>query len=246
MQAYTTFATVYDELMDNVPYEEWGTYIHGLLLKNHVSKGVIADLGCGTGKITRFLANKGYEMIGVDYSVDMLSIAREHTTDEIMYVNQDMSQLDLGEEMDAIVSICDSLNYLTEEELIKDTFKRVFDHLKENGCFIFDLNTEYKFKEILGENTFAENREEVSFIWDNFYDEEEKINEYDLTLFLKGEDGRFDRFQEFHYEKAYDLESIKQWLEEAGFTSIQCFNAFTDQEPKSDSERVYCIAKKTV
>lgn len=187
MEAYSGFAEVYDLFMDNVPYEEWNTYLSGLLQEYGISDGLVLELGCGTGKITRLLAKAGYDMIGVDNSEEMLQIAREQGEegDGILYLLQDMREFELYGTVRAVVSICDSMNYILEEADLREVFRLVNNYLDPGGIFIFDMNTIYKYKELLGETTICENREEGSFIWENYYEEEEQINQYDLTLFIK-------------------------------------------------------------
>lgn len=191
MEAYTSFAAVYDTFMDNVPYEEWGRYLHRLLREYSIDSGMVLDLGCGTGTMTEYLAERGYDMIGVDYSEDMLEIALEkklRSGHDILYLCQDMREFELYGTVRAIVSICDSVNYITEPSELQQVFYWVNNYLDPDGIFIFDFNTEYKYREILGDCTIAESREDCSFIWDNYYYEEEKINEYELSLFVRDEE----------------------------------------------------------
>lgn len=248
MDAYTGFAAVYDMFMDNIPYGEWCTYLEGILKKYGVEDGLVLDLGCGTGKLTRLLAGDGYDMIGVDISEDMLEIAMEHQAEEggeILYLLQDMREFELYGTVRAVVSICDSMNYLMEYEDLVQVFSLVNNYLDPKGIFVFDLNTPYKYQKILGEQTIAENREEGSFIWENYYDEEEAVNEYDLTLFIREEDGRFRKYEETHYQRAYSLKTIKMALKEAGMEFMEAYDAFTKEPPKEDSERIYVIARES-
>ena len=176
MDAYTGFASVYDMFMDNIPYEEWCAYLTGLLREYGVDDGLVLDLGCGTGTLTRLLAEKSYDMIGVDLSDEMLEIAMEKEAEDpkgILYLMQDMRAFELYGTVRAIVSICDSMNYMLEYEDFVEVLRLANNYLDPGGVFIFDLNTIYKYKETMGETTIAENREEGSFIWENFYDEEE-------------------------------------------------------------------------
>lgn len=206
MQAYTGFAQVYDIFMDNVPYDNWTGYLTGLLQEYGVKDGLVLELGCGTGKVTRRLALKGYDMIGIDLSDEMLEIAREKEYSEdswteaaepegdlngrnpILYLQQDMREFELFGTVSAVVSICDSMNYITSEEDLIKVFQLVNNYLDPGGLFIFDMNTEYKYKNLLGDATIAENREECSFIWENYYDEENRMNEYNMTIFVKAEE----------------------------------------------------------
>lgn len=147
MEAYTSFAAVYDTFMDNIPYEEWKSYLKELLKEYGVQDGLVLDLGCGTGTMTELLAADGYDMIGVDNSEEMLEIAREKqikSGHEILYLLQDMREFELYGTVGAVFSICDSLNYITEPEELKQVFRWVNNYLDPGGIFIFDFNTEYK------------------------------------------------------------------------------------------------------
>ena len=247
MDAYTSFAAVYDTFMDNIPYEEWKSYLEELLKEYGVQDGLVLDLGCGTGTMTELLAADGYDMIGVDNSEEMLEIAREKqikSGHEILYLLQDMREFELYGTVGAVFSICDSLNYITEPEELKQVFRWVNNYLDPGGIFIFDFNTEYKYREVLGDQTIAESREDCSFIWDNYYDKESQINEYVLNLFIQGGDGRYDRCEEVHYQKGYALTEIRELIEAAGMIWEGAYDAFTMEPPKADSERVYIVARE--
>jgi len=247
MDAYTSFASVYDAFMDNVPYEEWTEYLCGLLREYGVQDGLVLDLGCGTGNVTERLARQGYDMIGVDNAQDMLQIAMEKRAEsglDILYLWQDMREFELYGTVAAIVSICDSMNYLTEYEDLVQTLKLVNNYLDPQGIFIFDLNTVYKYQEVIGDSTIAESREECSFIWDNSFDEETRINEYDLTLFIQEDGDLYRRFDETHYQRAYTMEEVKRAVAEAGMEWVASYDAFTREEPKKDSQRVYVVVRE--
>ena len=187
MDAYTSFARVYDMFMDDIPYDEWCAYLTGLLREYGVNDGLVLDLGCGTGTLTELLDDAGYDMIGVDCAEDMLEIAMEKKLEsgkDILYLLQDMREFELFGTVRAVVSICDSMNYLLEYEDLVQTLKLVNNYLDPGGVFIFDLNTPYKYKTLLADHTIAENREEGSFIWENDFDEESRLNTYALTLFI--------------------------------------------------------------
>lgn len=247
MDAYTGFAAVYDMFMDNIPYGKWSEYLTSLLEEYGVTDGLVLDLGCGTGTLCRLLAARGYDMIGVDVSDEMLEIAMEKQADNpdgILYLHQDMREFELYGTVRAVVSICDSMNYLMEYEDLVQVLKLVNNYLDPKGVFVFDLNTVYKYREELGEQTIAENRDEGSFIWENFYDEEEMLNEYDLTLFIREEDGRYRKYEETHYQRAYGLETVKQAIDEAGMEFVAAYDAFTKEPPREDSERIYVVARE--
>lgn len=301
MEAYTDFAEVYDELMDDTPYEEWCKFLMEVFRRygvDDVSKSVargqqdttidtdvtncnqekpedaapltamsaecmgtdletvdeklrqerntVLDLGCGTGTLTELLARKGFDMIGVDNAEEMLRIAmekRERLGLDILYLLQDMRELELYGTVGAVVSVCDSLNYLLAEEDIVQTFSRVNDYLYPQGIFVFDFNTVYKYRTVIGDATIAENREDCSFIWENYYHEEQEINEYDLTVFV-AEGERFRRFQEVHYQRGYRLSQMKELLERAGLEFLEALDADTHGEVKQESERIYVVARK--
>lgn len=248
MDAYTSFASVYDTFMDNIPYEEWAEYLVDLLKEYGISNGLVLDLGCGTGNMTELLASAGYDMIGVDNAEEMLEIAMEKRAKsghDILYLLQDMREFELYGTVKAIVSICDSMNYITEEDDLLEVFRLANNYLDPKGIFIFDFNTVYKYREVLGNQTIAEDREDCSFIWDNYYYENEQINEYELSLFIKEQDSDlYRKYQEMHYQKAYDLETIKGLVEESGLEYITAYDAFTRNQPTEESERIYVIVRE--
>lgn len=247
MEAYKSFASVYDEFMDNIPYDEWGEYIHKLLIDNNINKGNIVELGCGTGSITQILDSYGYNMVGIDISLDMLSIAnekKEKSNKNITYQYQSMADFELEKKVDACVCVCDSSNYLIEDGELFSCFRSVYNNLKEDGILIMDFKTEYFYEKELGECTIAENRDDASFIWENYYYKEDKINEYILTLFIKDKAGKFDKYEETHYQRAYSIKEIKQYLTASGLKLINIYDAFTNKKPSRHSQRVYIVAKK--
>ncbi len=288
MQAYTGFAQVYDIFMDNVPYDEWTNYLVGLLKEYGLHSGLVLELGCGTGSITRRLAAKGFDMIGIDISEEMLEIAREieynrdfdcsedfieanelQERSNILYLQQDMREFELYGTVSAVVSICDSMNYITSEEDLLKVLQLVNNYLDGGGIFIFDMNTVHKYKDILGDNTIAENREDCSFIWDNYYYEDKMINEYDVTIFVKVDEevedeleadekealkgyeknrdssvSLYEKYEELHYQKAYTIDTVIRLIEKAGMEFVTVYDAFTHNPPDEKSERVYFVARE--
>lgn len=252
MEAYTDFASVYDELMDNTPYDQWCDNIVKVLGEYGINDGLVLDLGCGTGSLTQLLAAKGYDMIGVDYSEEMLNIAcqkREKSGYDILYLNQDMREFELYGTVHAIVSICDSINYLLEDEDVVTCFKLVNNYLDPKGIFFFDFNTNYKYETIIGDRVIAETRDDCSFIWENFYDPEEMMNEYDLTVFVRENEEKpdtFRRFQETHFQRGYTLEEMRGFIEEAGLVFLKAYDADTLEEVTPQSQRIYCVAQESM
>ncbi|GFI30734.1 cypemycin N-terminal methyltransferase [Lachnospiraceae bacterium] len=261
MEAYTGFARVYDLFMDNVPYGEWSRYLLSLLKEYGAKDGIVLELGCGTGKMTRLLSRAGYDMIGIDNSEEMLQMAREaeyeakeypavqaesQSREDILYLLQDMREFELYGTVKAVVSICDCVNYILEEEELLQVFRLVNNYLDPGGVFIFDLNTLYKYREVLGENVICENREEGSFIWENFYDEKEKLNQYDLTLFLREEESSplYRKYEETHFQRGYELKQVKMLLEQAGMEVLAVYDGYTREPVRDDSQRVTVIARE--
>lgn len=210
----------------------------------------ILDLGCGTGTLTELLAGRGYDMIGIDNSEEMLLIAMDKRDDlglEILYLQQDMRAFELYGTVGAVISVCDSVNYLLEEEEVVQTFRLVNNYLYPGGLFIFDFNTVYKYEVVIGDTTIAENREKCSFIWDNYYHEEEEINEYDLTIFVQEEEkaDTYRRFQETHYQRGYRLEQMQDYLRRAGLAFVEAIDADTHGAVTDTSERIYVVARES-
>ena len=262
MEAYTGFAEVYDIFMDNIPYDQWAKYVIELLENNGINAQIenpsIIDLGCGTGTFTKILSDAGFEMIGIDNSEEMLMIASSKIYEEsqesddseeyqnsgsIVYTLQDMRDFAVPSEVAAIVSVCDSMNYIIEEDELSEVFRCVKKALEENGIFIFDMKTQHFYRDILGENTIAENRENAAFIWDNYYYEEESINEYEMVIFVEEKSGLFRKFEETHIQRGYSIEEVKISLAVSGLEIVNIYDAFTQNPPTDNSERIYFVVK---
>ena len=246
---YESFAHLYDEFMQTIPADEWADYIEQLFEKHQLRPHLVLDLACGTGSLALELNQRGYDMIGVDGSEEMLQQAGEKAenagkSEEILFLLQDMREFELYGTVDAIVCTCDSLNYLLEEEDIRQVFALAENYLDQGGLFLFDMNTEYKYRQILGEQTFADTTEDGAFIWDNYFYEDEKINEYQVTFFEEMENGLYRRSEETHYQKAYRPEDIRKWLEEAHLKVEGIYDSFTLNQPDEKSERITFVARE--
>ncbi len=260
MESYQDFSYVYDEFMDETPYELWCERVEGLIEKYGISKktrnarevlesekNLVVDLGCGTGTFTEMLYQKGYDMIGIDNSESMLSVAMEKRCEsgsEILYLLQDMRELELYSTVGCVVSVCDCINYILDKDELSEVFKKVNNYLYPGGIFIFDFNTDYKYREIIGDTVIAENRDDCSFIWENYYDEESCINEYDLTIFVKEEEELFRKFTETHLQRGYTAEEIEHLLKKAGMQLVTMKDADTEGEITPESQRVYVVARE--
>lgn len=245
MASYESFAQVYDIYMDNVPYCEWCRNLLSIMEKYQIPKGLMAELGCGTGKMTRLLQQEGFDMIGIDNSYDMLGIAMEQGPADILYLCQDMREFELYGTVGAIVSVCDSMNYLSTPEDLTQVLRLANNYLDPGGIFVFDMNTEYKYAQILGDNVFAENRERGSFIWENEYDEESRINAYELTLYMADEDGEiYHRYAEEHFQRAFTLEEIQHAIRISGMTFLEALDVDTMGPLCDTTERMYIICRE--
>ena len=242
MEAYTSFAYVYDTFMDNVPYGEWARHIREKLCEHGVTDGIVLDLGCGTGTMTERLAGYGYDMIGVDNSEEMLELAMEKKTEsgyDILYLLQDMRGFELYGTVRAVVSVCDSVNYITEPDELEEVFRLVNNYLDPKGIFLFDFNTVHKYRDVIGDSTIAEDRGVCSFIWDNRYYEKEQINEYDLTLFIAEDFNPMENaYALLSEEGAGDLEDT-MFSEEEGGENGSLYRRYTE----THYQRGYTLAE---
>jgi len=243
---YGDFASIYDRLMYDVEYSKWADYIEAIFKKYNKKPQTVVDLGCGTGSMCIELTKRGYEMIGIDLSVDMLSCARDKSEREhcdILFLNQDIAKFELYGTVDAAISIMDSVNYLTLKSDLNSFFKLVYNYLNPEGLLIFDINTEYKLKNILGNNTYYEIDDDVSYIWCNNYDRKKKICQFDLTFFVK-ENELYRRYDETHFERAYSVDEIKKSLNKSGLKLLAICNELSFSPPVKNSERLFFICQK--
>jgi len=244
---YGSFATVYDELMDDVPYDRWAGWYTGRLRSHGIEDGLVLDLGCGTGELTGRLSDQGYDMIGVDASEDMLSEARGKAGGRsILYLQQDMRSFELYGTVRAVISSCDTMNYLLTEEDLEQVLRLVRNYLDPGGVFLFDMNTSYKYRELIGDTTIAETRDDCAFIWENSWFEDEKLNQYDLTLFERGTGGLYRRSHELHTQRGWEMPEVRAAAERCGLDWIAAYEDFTMQaaaEERPCGRVVYETAK---
>lgn len=247
--SYGIFSSVYDILTENVEYERIADKICSLLTRNGINGGLLLDLGCGTGTLSFLLENKGYDVIGVDPSEDMLAVANEKKYDEnssAIFLCQSGEELDLYGTIDCAVCVLDTVNHMEALEKIKETFSKVSLFMNMGGIFIFDINTPYKHEKILGDNTFVYDMDEVYCVWQNSFDKEEMETKIDLDFFIKNEDDEgYERYSESFSEYAYKTEDILTILNECGFEIISLCDDYTDEKIKEDTQRITIVAKKT-
>jgi len=246
MTEYDIFSKFYDELTENVEYKKRAEYVNALIKNNCVGAQTVVDLACGTGSLTVELAEMGYEMIGVDCSVQMLSEAQNKAYDSgsnIMFLCQRMQDLDLYGTVDAVVCMLDSINHITEESEVLEVFKKVSLFMNKGGVFIFDVNTPYKHKEVLGNNTFVYETDDVFCVWQNELESDNKTVNITLNFFEKDEDVYY-REEESFSEKAYELGKLEDMLKTSGMTVVGMYDEMTDNIPNEKSERIFIVAKK--
>ena len=234
---YEDFSEVYDLLMGDIPYEAWCAKITGLLRSYGVDSGLVLELGCGTGTMTELMAGAGYDMIGVDASEQMLQKAlekRDASGHDILYLLQDMRDFELYGTVGAVISVCDSMNYMLTTEDLATVFRLVNNYLDPGGIFIFDMKTPYCYENVLADRTVAEAFQDAAYIWDNYYDEETRLNEYEITVFTEDEDGRYTRFSELHRQHAFTLEEVLTAAKEAGMEPVAIAKADNESEEEED------------
>lgn len=242
---YNEFAQVYDELMGDVNYEQWTDYLYRLLLNAPKEVKTILEFGSGTGNLTTRLAKKGFDMTAVDISEDMLTIADEKADREGLDINfylGDMSSFVINDKFDAVISACDTVNYLDDLDKIAGFIEGAYDALNPGGVLLFDINTITKFKKTIGDNTFVYNLEDVYCVWESQADENRV--DYDLTFFTKGEDGRYDRHEESQSQYAYEVRDIYQILKDTGFKDIKVYNFGSFLAGTDEHDRLQIWAQK--
>lgn len=246
MASYENFAQIYDSLMDEVDYKKWAKYLQDVMSYNNVSPKHILDLACGTGNITIPLSQLGYNLWGVDISEQMLSVAENKARangERIRFIRQDMRDLSLTKSFDAVVCACDGVNYIIDEKELIQVFREVHKILNPGGIFIFDISSFYKLENILGDNTFIEEKNGIFYSWENSFDTESSTDTMRLNFFVP--EGRlYRRIEEIHIQKAYEIDNIYKMLLESGYTGIEVFDEFKFVKANEKSERIFFTAKK--
>ena len=243
---YTSFASAYDVMMENVDYIRWADYVDRLFaLYNYLPKRVL-NIACGTGSIDVLLARRGYEMSGIDLALEMIIWAKEKAKRQginLTLWQQDMRQLTVAKPYDAALCLYDSINYMKTEDELGTAFKKVSEALVPHGMFIFDVTTEHNIVKHFHRQTFAENHETFSYIWKNLYLYKEKVCKTILTFFLK-ENDHYRKYDELHIQKIFSVDQVKNLLEQAGFKLLSSFDAFSFNKWGKSSERINFTAVK--
>lgn len=244
--SYDDFSRFYDLLTDNVEYEKRADYFCRLLSLCGIKNGILLDLGCGTGNMSFEMAEKGFDVIGVDSSIGMLNAAQQKMFEKgtrVLLLNQNMQEIDLYGTVDCAVCVLDGINHLPDADDVKKTFEKVSLFMNKGGAFAFDVNTVYKHQNVLADNVFVYEPENVYCVWQNSFNAAD--NSVDISLdFFEEEDGVYYRSSENFTEKAYELSDIKLWLEESGFEVVGVYDDMTTDDVKPESERAVFLARK--
>lgn len=244
---YNNLAFVYDKLMDDMPYKEWADFIEEIIEKEKIKVDKILDLGSGTGNISLLLSKKGYKLVNLDFSEEMLAKAKEkYANDNIegTFVEKDIREIDYDSEFNCAISTFDTMNYFIDEEELENIFRKVFLALDDKGIFLFDMNTLYKFEEILGQEIYTYNTEDIVYIWENEYNKNTEILEIDLSFFVKNEEDSYQRFNEYHVQRYYSPKLIVNMLKKVGFSSVNIYSDLQMKEPGQKEIRNFFAALK--
>ncbi|RSK27918.1 class I SAM-dependent methyltransferase [Bacillus sp. HMF5848] len=250
--SYNKFAYIYDLLMNEVPYESWASYLKQQLSRYYTEKEnemlQILELGCGTGELLTILSRDKYNLTGIDLSADMLTVAsqklQENGLSNVSLYEQDMTNFELHTNFDCIIIFCDSLNYITDEQNVQATFKQVYKHLQPGGLFLFDVHSSHKIEHILTDGVFADTNDEASYIWHCYAGDLPLMVEHDLTFFIQRENGLYERFEEYHVQRTFEVGAFQTWLQEEGFEMLQVSGDFSDTLTDNDERIFFCARKK--
>lgn len=244
--AYKEFANIYDELIhEDIDYDKVSKKIIKLCTDNNVNFDDYLDLACGTGNVAVEVASYFKNIYAVDLSDEMLNIAFDKFKKnkiKAKVICQNMCELSLNKKFDLITSVLDSTNYITEEEDLIKYFSNVYDHLKENGMFIFDVNSYYKLSTVLGNNIYTYSSDEIFYTWENCF-EDDILNMF-LTFFVKQDNNLYERFEEEHFERAYAEDHIEEILKACKLKLINKFAGYSNEEVNENSERILYVVMK--
>ena len=246
MSSYDALAASYDALMADAAYLKRAEYLDRCLKRDKTPVETILDLGCGTGTISCLLARMGYRVLAADASVEMLTEAMMKASsmeEPPMFLHQSMEKLRLGQEVDAVVSTIDAINYLTREKALRETLKRVYKCLRPGGQFIFDINSPAKVRAMDG-RMYTDETEESYCVWRTFFSERTKICTYQVDLFRLRRDGAWERDYEEHRERAWSVEELTEFLADAGFTKVKITGDMKMSKPKEDEQRLIFHCRK--
>jgi SAM-dependent methyltransferase len=246
--SYEHFAYLYDELMNDAPYDEWVQFVKERIQKYHIKGVRLLDLACGTGELSYRFAKEGFAVTGIDLSSDMLAVAQAKAGDKgarIPFYEQNMTDLEVPGEFDIIGIFCDSLNYLQSEEDVVRTFFNVHQNLNDGGIFFFDVHSIFKITQGFINQTFTLNEDHLAYIWNSFPGDAPNSVEHELSFFVLDErTGKYDRFDELHFQRTFSIQQYSNWLRDAGFELLEISADFKNLVPHTHSERIFFVARK--
>ncbi|WP_088102544.1 class I SAM-dependent DNA methyltransferase [Halalkalibacter urbisdiaboli] len=244
---YLAFATLYDSLMEEAPYDEWKRFVINSVGPHRMKELSLLDVGCGTGELVLKLLDEGVTVTGVDLSADMLVVAKEKCERAgytPLLIQQNMSKMPRLGEFDVVTVFCDSLNYLTTEDEVKRAFHCFAEQLSKDGLLLFDVHSISKINDGFIGQTFADDRGDIAYIWTSFEGEFPNSVEHELRFFVQNDSGLYDRYDELHKQRTFPVSSYESWLEDAGFVIENISADFTEQPPHDESERIFIKARK--
>jgi SAM-dependent methyltransferase len=246
--SYEQFAYLYDELMQDAPYDKWVNFVLNRLKEYHIKGNTMLDLACGTGELSVRFAKQGFKVTGVDLSTDMLAVAKAKAESQgvmIPLFEQDMAELEGLGSFDIIGIFCDSLNYLHSEEKVFNTFLKASQCLEKDGVLFFDVHSIFKINELFIDQAFTLCDEQIAYIWNGFPGKYPNSVEHELSFFVQDPaDGKYNRIDEFHEQRTFAIDQYSGWLEEAGFEILEISADFEEKTPQPDSERIFFMARK--
>lgn len=247
--AYKELASIYDLLMHDAPYKQWVSFTEKIFETLHERPERIIDLGCGTGEIALLLAEAGYKVTGIDYSIDMLACAEQKSSQAqvpVQWIHQDLRDLQGLKNIDAAISYCDVLNYITSEKDLNSVLMHVYDALKPGGVFIFDVHAMTYVENFMLNHTFTDISEDVAYIWDCLPGDHTGEMYHDITFFKADQEGKYDRFDESHHQRTYPISFYKRILHDCGFEKTELYSDFSTKKSKYNEkgERIFFVTYK--
>lgn len=247
-EIYEILAPFYDTFMKEVPYKDWVNFIEKIWKSHKLTPELVLDLACGTGSLSKILAKRGYDTIGIDSSSQMLMVAKEKDN-KTMYLNQDMKSFELYGTVDAIVCLCDGMNYMLKEKHLMKVLKLCNNYLNPNGLLIFDMNTKNYFKNLEKQN-FMHNEEDESYICETFFDKKTNINTYETTIFSKIQNSKYEegsifkRSLDYQEQRAYSKTKVIELIEKSGLKLEDIYSDGTFVKPNNKTNKIYYVCKK--